>query len=91
MTERKTPLRKCVGCNEMKDKRELVRVVRSSEGAIRFDATGKLPGRGAYICRDPACLAAAIKSKRLERAFKCRVPDDVYETLKKQFSEKPDD
>ena len=91
MTERKTPLRKCVGCNEMKEKRKLVRVVRSSEGIIRCDSTGKLPGRGAYICRDPACLAAAIKSKRLERAFKCRVPDEVYETLQKQFSLEPDD
>lgn len=86
MTERKTPMRKCVGCNEMKDKRELVRVVRGSDGVVCFDPTGKLPGRGAYVCPSAACLAAAVKSKRLEHAFKCRVPDEVYETLKEKLS-----
>ena len=86
MTERKTPMRKCVGCNEMKDKRELVRVVRGNDGIVCFDPTGKLPGRGAYVCPSAACLAAAVKSKRLEHAFKCRVPDEVYETLKEKLS-----
>lgn len=86
MTERKTPMRKCVGCNEMKDKRDLVRIVRSADGNVCFDPTGKLPGRGAYVCRSSACLASAIKSKRLERAFKCAVPPQVYEALKAQLS-----
>ncbi|MBO4342375.1 MAG: YlxR family protein [Clostridia bacterium] len=78
---RSIPMRKCTGCNEMKPKKELVRVVKSPEGEISIDLTGKKPGRGAYVCRDAACLAKARKAKRLERAFSCDIPDDVYDSM----------
>ena len=82
MTERKTPMRKCVGCNEMKDKRELVRVVKNSEGDISLDLTGKLPGRGAYVCRNKACFDSAFRSHRFDKALKCRIPDEIYAALR---------
>ncbi len=81
MKQRKIPLRKCTGCQEMKDKREMIRIVRSEDGVFSLDRTGKKPGRGAYICPDPACLAKAQKSKGLERSFKTAVPKEVYEEL----------
>lgn len=81
------PMRKCTGCNEMKEKRELVRIVRDPEGNISVDLTGKKSGRGAYICRDKKCLNAAKKAKRLDRAFECTVPDEVYERLEGELSE----
>ncbi len=81
MTGRKIPLRKCLGCGEMKDKRQLVRVVRNKEGEISIDLVGKKPGRGAYICHDRACLQKAMKAKRLERAFSCRISDEIYDRL----------
>ena len=84
-TERKEPLRKCLGCNGMKPKRELVRVVRSPEGAVSLDKTGKANGRGAYICPDAACLKKCAKRKSLERAFKCAVAGEIYEALEKEF------
>lgn len=87
MTERKKPMRKCVGCNEMKDKRELVRVVKNNEGEISLDLTGKKPGRGAYICRKKSCLDAAVKAKRLERALQCRIPDNIYATLRESVEQ----
>ena len=74
-------MRKCLGCNEMRPKRELVRVARSPEGAIALDKTGKQGGRGAYMCPDPACFKKLRKRKSLERAFKCPVPEEVYEGL----------
>ena len=82
MAEKRTPMRKCVGCNEMKDKKELIRIVRSSEGVMNVDATGKMSGRGAYICKCLACFDSAVKAKRLERAFKTRIPDDIYQALR---------
>ena len=82
MLPKKTPLRKCTGCLEMKDKRELIRIVRGAEGDFSVDISGKKAGRGAYVCRDSACLAKAHKSKGLERSFKSAVPRDVYEMLK---------
>lgn len=85
MLKRKIPLRKCMGCNEMKPKKELVRVVRNAEGEVSLDLNGRKPGRGAYVCHDPACLAKAIKSKRFERAFACRIPDDIYEQMEKEL------
>ena len=85
MRERKVPLRKCTGCNEMKPKRELVRVVRSPEGEISLDLTGKKPGRGAYVCKDPACLKLARKAKRFERAFSSPIPDEVYDLMEKEL------
>ncbi|NDL66318.1 RNase P modulator RnpM [Anaerotalea alkaliphila] len=85
--QKRSPLRKCIGCGAMKDKREMVRVVRSPEGAFCVDRTGRKNGRGAYVCNDPACLERAVKSKGLERSFKSPIPKEVYEQLKKEFEE----
>ena len=85
MKQRKTPLRKCTGCQEMKDKRELIRIVRDAEGDFSVDATGKKAGRGAYVCSKLECLSKAHKSKGLERSFKSSVPSDVYEKLKAEM------
>ena len=87
MQKKKTPLRKCTGCGEMKPKKELVRVVRSPEGDISIDLTGKKNGRGAYVCRDVQCLKKARKSKRIERAFECAIPDDVYIKMEQELTE----
>ena len=83
--QKKIPMRQCLGCREMKPKRELLRVVRSPEGEVAFDARGKLPGRGAYVCPDPECLKKARKSKALERAFSAALPPEVYEALEGQM------
>ncbi|MGM9538596.1 MAG: RNase P modulator RnpM [Candidatus Onthomonas sp.] len=82
---KKIPMRQCLGCREMKAKRELIRVVRSPEGEISLDFRGKKPGRGAYVCPSPACLAKARKSKALERAFSTPIPNQVYEALEAQM------
>ena len=78
---RKVPMRMCVGCHEMKPKRELLRVVKPKEGDIAFDPAGKLPGRGAYVCPSAACLKKAQKQKSLERALETAIGVDVYESL----------
>lgn len=78
---KKQPLRKCTGCGEMKPKRELVRAVKSKEGDISLDLTGKAAGRGAYICPTLDCLQAARKNRGLERAFSCRIPPEVYDAM----------
>ena len=83
--QRKTPLRKCTGCQEMKNKKELIRVVKTAEDGFFVDGTGKMNGRGAYICKSKSCLEQAIKNKGLERSFKCKIPDEIYEGLKKGF------
>ena len=85
MAERKIPLRKCIGCNEMKDKRELVRIVRNKEGEISVDLTGKKPGRGAYICKNAACLEKAQKAKRLERAFSAKIEPEIYDAMRREL------
>ena len=85
MKQRKIPLRKCTGCQEMKNKKELIRIVRNDEGEFSLDTTGKKPGRGAYICPNLECLEKAQKSKGLERSFKAAVPKDVYEKLKEEL------
>ncbi len=85
MIQRKIPMRRCVGCNTSKPKKELVRVVRNSAQEISMDLIGKKPGRGAYICPDPACLAKAQKRKSLERAFECSIPTELFETLKEEL------
>lgn len=85
MGEKKTPLRKCVGCNEMKDKKELIRIVKSSDGEINVDSTGKMGGRGAYICKNVKCFDAAVKAKRLEKAFKGKIPDEIYNSLRESI------
>lgn len=81
MQQKRIPLRKCTGCGEMKPKKELVRIVKDPEGAISLDRTGKKAGRGAYICPEEACLAAAKKARRLEKAFSCQIPNAVYTQL----------
>ncbi|MCL2495402.1 MAG: YlxR family protein [Oscillospiraceae bacterium] len=83
---KKIPMRKCLGCNEMKPKRELIRVVRSPEGAISLDKTGKANGRGAYVCPNPECFKKLRKRKSLERAFKCQIPAEVYEGLEGELT-----
>ncbi len=82
---KKVPLRQCVGCGEMKNKREMMRVLKTSEEEIILDTTGKKNGRGAYLCKDGACLAKAIKTKGLERSLKISIPAEVYDTLQKEF------
>ncbi len=85
MKQKSIPLRKCTGCQEMKDKRSLVRVVKSENGEFSVDFTGKKPGRGAYICPNLECLEKAKKSKGLERSFKTPVPAEVYEKLREEL------
>lgn len=87
MTERKIPLRKCIGCGEMKDKRTLVRIVRSKEGEISLDPVGKKPGRGAYICRSAECLNKAQKAKRLERAFSTAIEPEIFDALREEIAD----
>ena len=85
---KKIPMRKCLGCGEMKPKKELIRAVKSPEGEISLDLTGKKPGRGAYICRDINCLKLARKAKRFEKSFECRISDEVYDTMERELNER---
>ena len=87
MPQRKIPLRQCGGCGEMKPKAELVRVVRSPEGEISLDLTGKKNGRGAYICQSVACLKKARRSGRIDRSLNVSVPEEVYENMERELSE----
>ncbi len=82
---KKIPMRMCTGCGEMKPKRELIRVVKSPEGEIALDKTGRLPGRGAYVCPDLECLKKARKTRRLERVFSSAIPEEVYDALEKEL------
>ena len=96
MRQRKIPMRMCTGCGQMKPKKELVRIVKAPEQAdesgkplppeVELDSTGKKPGRGAYICRDPECLRLARKARRLERAFSCKIPEEVYERIEGELA-----
>ena len=86
MAIRKVPLRKCIGCNTSKDKRELIRVVRNAEGEISIDTTGKKPGRGAYICKDAACLKLAKKGKKIDKAFDVAISDEIYDRLEQELA-----
>lgn len=86
MKVRKTPQRKCIGCGEMKDKKELMRVIRETSGDISIDITGKKNGRGAYLCKNEECLKKAIRGKGLERSFQTAIPAAVYELLEKEFA-----
>ena len=85
MKTRKIPMRMCVGCREMKEKRSLLRIVKPAEGAISFDRVGKAPGRGAYICRSKECLQKAVKQRQLERALETRVDESVYQQLMEEI------
>ena len=84
---KKTPMRQCLGCREMKPKPELVRVVRSPEGTVSVDLRGKAPGRGAYVCRSADCLKKALRSKALSRSLDVEIPPAVYESLTRQMEE----
>ena len=96
MHQKKIPLRKCTGCNEMKEKKQLVRIVKTPDktdengniiqkSEILVDLTGKKSGRGAYICPNPECLKAARKARRLDKAFSCKIPDELYDQLEKEL------
>ena len=96
MKQKRIPLRKCIGCMEMKPKKELVRIVKAPDskdeekqvvqsGEISVDFTGKKSGRGAYICHNTECLQKAVKAKRLERTFSCKIPDEVYVRLEEEI------
>ena len=84
-TGKKVPMRKCVGCGEMKNKKEMMRVLKTSENEFLLDATGKKNGRGAYLCQSKECLEKAIKNKGLERSFKQAIPKEVYAILEKEM------
>ncbi|MFA5659010.1 MAG: YlxR family protein [Oscillospiraceae bacterium] len=86
MKPKKIPMRMCLGCNEMKPKKELVRIVRSPEGEISLDKTGKKNGRGAYICPDIECLKKARKARKLEKAFSCQVSPEIYDSLEREMN-----
>ncbi|MBR2080091.1 MAG: YlxR family protein [Oscillospiraceae bacterium] len=90
MAQKKIPMRQCVGCREMKPKKELIRVVRAPDGAISLDFKGKAPGRGAYLCPEAACLQKARKANALSRSFDGAVPDEIYEALLGQLEANPD-
>ena len=84
-TTKKIPLRKCIGCGEMKDKRELMRVLKTTENEITIDTTGKKNGRGAYLCKNEECLKKLRKTKGLERSLKIAIPQEVYDKLEKEM------
>ena len=84
--QKKIPMRQCLGCREMKPKRELVRIVKSPEGEISVDLVGKKPGRGAYICRSTECLQAARKARRLEKTFSSKIEDEVWAAMEEELS-----
>ena len=83
--QKKIPQRQCMGCRERKAKRDMIRVVRTTEGSVMLDFSGKLNGRGAYVCPDPECLKKAQKSKALERCLETPIPEEVYNRLEKEM------
>ena len=91
MKPKKIPMRMCLGCNEMKPKKELIRVVKSPEGEISLDFKGKAAGRGAYICRSTECLEKARKARRFEKSFSCKIDESVYEVMMNELGEEPQD
>ena len=89
MQAKKVPIRMCTGCSEQKPKKELVRVVKSPDGEISLDLTGKKSGRGTYVCKNIECLKIARQTKRIERAFSCQIPDEVYERMEREIQGEP--
>ena len=85
MKTKKIPMRMCLGCGEMKPKKELVRVVKSPEDEISLDLTGKKAGRGAYICRNAECLAMARKARKFEKSFSCKIEDEVFNKMEAEL------
>ena len=88
--QKKIPMRQCLGCREMKPKRELLRVVRSPEGEVSLDTRGKKPGRGAYVCPNADCLKKAVKTRALSRALETEIPDEVMQRLAAELEEDKD-
>ena len=84
---KKVPMRQCVGCGEMKSKKEMMRILKTAEGDIVLDVTGKKNGRGAYLCKSNECLKKAGKNRGIERSFKMNIPSEVYDNLEKEFAE----
>ncbi len=84
-TEKKAPLRMCIACRQMKDKRELIRVVKGPDDSFSIDRTGKKNGRGAYLCNNSECVGKCMKSRLLNKNFKCEIPSEVYEKLSEEF------
>lgn len=87
VSTKKFPQRQCVGCGEMKNKKEMIRVLKTAEGEITLDATGRKNGRGAYICPSVECLKKAVKNRGLDRSFKMTIPKEVYEVLEKEMGQ----
>ena len=87
MSVKKIPLRQCIGCGEMKSKKEMIRVIKTAEDQILLDATGRKNGRGAYLCPSMECFKKAVKGRGLERSLKMAIPREVYETLEKEMEE----
>lgn len=87
MKTKKIPMRMCLGCGEMKPKRELIRVVKSKEGDISLDLTGKKLGRGAYICKSVECFEKARKARKFERSFSCMISEDIYNSMEGELRE----
>lgn len=87
MKQKKVPMRRCTGCGEQKPKKELVRVVKTPDGEVLLDITGKVSGRGAYICNNAECLKKAVKSKRIDRTFEMTIPDEIYKQMEAKFRE----
>ena len=85
--QKKIPQRQCMGCRERKAKRDMIRVVRGTDGTVSLDFSGKLNGRGAYICPDPECLKKAIRSKALDRSLEVQIPQEVYDRLSKEMED----
>ena len=83
--QKKIPQRQCMGCRERKEKRQMIRVVRTPEGNVNLDFSGKMNGRGAYICPNPECLKKALRSKALDRSLEVTIPEDVYARLEKEM------
>lgn len=87
MSTKKFPQRQCIGCGEMKNKKEMIRILKTPEGEFSLDSTGRKNGRGAYLCPSMDCLRKAIKSKGLERSFKMAIPREVYEALEREMEQ----
>ncbi|MFO7887469.1 MAG: YlxR family protein [Eubacteriales bacterium] len=87
MKNKKTPLRKCLGCEERFPKKELIRIVKDKKGNIILDKTGKANGRGAYICNNSECLEKAYKNKKIEKTFRSQIPENIYEIIKEELNE----
>ena len=85
MSMKKVPLRQCIGCGEMKSKKEMIRVIKTADEEILLDATGRKNGRGAYLCPSMECMKKVVKSKGLERSFKMAIPKEVYDALEKEM------